>query len=88
MLISEEEFYAIYGEVKVTFSSYYKFAFLYTATLEHGERIVVRVGGNGESIYNMTVEAGVPISINSLQPSSGWVTANGAEIAEFKTESW
>jgi hypothetical protein len=36
--MTRAEFYAKYGDVEVTFSSYYKFTFTYAATLPDGKR--------------------------------------------------
>lgn len=85
--LSQEQFFQKYGELEVEFSSYYKFAFLFTAKHENVQ-VTVRVGGESESIYALSVEAGAKISINELQPSSGWVEENGQEIEEFGYESW
>lgn len=85
--LTQEQFFQKYGTLEVEFSSYYKFAFLFSA--EHGNaHVTVKVGGDSESIYRLDVVAGVKISINELQPSSGWVTENGQEIEEFGFESW
>ena len=46
-----EELNQKYGDVKVTFTHYYKFTFTFKGTLSDGKTIVARVGGTGEDIY-------------------------------------
>ena len=69
--MTREEFYAKYGDVEVTFSSYYKFAFTYAATLPDGKRLTVGFGGNSDDIYRHEVTATSVENVSQLQPYTG-----------------
>jgi len=55
--MTRKEFYEKYGDVKVKFSSYYKYTFTYTGTLPDGGRISVDYGANADDIYRFEVGA-------------------------------
>lgn len=82
--MTREEFYAKYGDVEVTFSSYYKFTFTYSAILPDGNRLTVGYGGNSEEIYRHEVVSGGSEILSTLHPYTGSVfDACGNEIEGF-----
>ena len=79
-----DEFLEKYGDVEVTFSSYYKYSFRYAAVLKNGNRIIVSVGGNSDDIYKLEVYNDDCHTIGWLQPTYGHVTdTDGVLIEEF-----
>lgn len=81
--IGDKAFMAKYGDVKVKFSSYYKFAFFFEATLENGDIITVSVGGNSDDIYRFEVIADREETVKELEPYSGTIYRNGEVIESF-----
>ena len=75
--MTRKEFYEKYGDVKVKYSSYYKYTFTYTGTLPDGGRISVDYGANADDIYRFEVGADCEEIINSLEPYAG--TAYGKD---------
>lgn len=81
--LTREEFLEKYGEVKVKFSSYYKYTFTYEGITPDGKRITCGYGGNDEAIYRHDVDASREITINVVYPFMGSVYENGVEIETF-----
>jgi len=63
--LSYKEFIDKYGQVKVKFSSYYKYSFSF-----HNEEmnLSVGVGSNHDDIYKMEVRADKEYTISELEP--------------------
>lgn len=81
--MTREEFYAKYGDVEVTFSSYYKFTFTYAATLPDGKKLTVGFGGNSDDIYRHEVTATGVENVSQLQPYKGAVFDGTEEVEGF-----
>lgn len=81
--MTKEEFIEKYGSVKVKFSSYYKFSFVFAGMVDADKMVVVSVGGNSDDIYRMEVGAGVEETIASLDPISGDVWEDGVAVESF-----
>jgi len=84
--MTREEFCKKYGDVKVKFSSYYKYTFTYTGNLPDGGRISVDCGANGDDIYRFEVGADCEEIINSLElgPYAGTAyDKDGKQVDEF-----
>ena len=82
--MTRAEFYAKYGNIKVQFSSYYKYTFNFAAIMEDGGRILVGYGGNHDAIYKFRVEPESTMTISDLQPFEGYVTGkSGEEVDSF-----
>lgn len=71
--MTREEFYEKYGDVKVKFSSYYKYTFTYEATLPDGNRLTCGYGGNHYDIYRHNVSADVEETVGGLELDEGSV---------------
>ena len=71
--MTKEEFIEKYGEVKVKFSSYYKYTFNYIGTLPDGNVISVDCGGNADDIYRYEVVPDMEETISSIDPYAGSV---------------
>lgn len=69
--MTRQEFYEKYGNVKVKFSSYYKYTFAFNAVLPDGGIITCECGGNHDDIYRFEVAAGAEDTIRSLEPYAG-----------------
>jgi len=81
--MTRAEFYAKYGDVEVTFSSYYKFTFTYAATLPDGKRLAVGFGGNSDEIYRHEVATSCVEKVSILQPYTGTVYEGTEEVEGF-----
>ena len=81
--MTRAEFYAKYGDVEVTFSSYYKYTFTYAASLPDGKRLTVGYGGNSDDIYRLEVSTSCAEKVSSLQPHTGAVYEGTEEVEGF-----
>ncbi len=77
------EFIEKYGDVKVKFSSYYKYIFTFRAVLPNDSILTVSVGGDSSDIYRMEVNANDEDTVRSLEPYAGAVYNNGKEFESF-----
>lgn len=80
--LKEKEFYELFGEVKVVFSYYYKYIFTFIGQ-HNGKSIYVNVGGSGDDIYRLKVDAGEEYVINDLDVTDATVYDNGEIIYEY-----
>lgn len=80
--MTKEEFIAKYGDVKVTFDSYYKYTFSFSGTCEDGNAIYVDVGGDSHDIYKLGVGTNEE-AIKNLGIVSGVVSKNGIPLESF-----
>ena len=79
-----EEFIEKYGDIEVTFSSYYKYSFRYSAILENGNELIVEIGGDTDNIYRMEVYNNESFTIRDLEPNGGWMNdKDGVSIENF-----
>lgn len=81
--MTKADFYAKYGNVKVKFSSYYKYTFSYSTVLDDGKTLSCEYGGNHDQIYRHDVDADAEVTVSSLEPYAGTVRENGKEIDSF-----
>lgn len=81
--MTRAEFYAKYGDVEVTFSSYYKYTFTYAATLPDGKLLTVGYGGNSDDIYMHEVASARAEKVSQLQPHTGAVYEGVKEVEGF-----
>lgn len=81
--MTRDEFFAKYGDVKVKFSSYYKYAFTYMATLPGDKTLTCGVGGNADDIYRHEVSATAEETVNSLDLFYGAVHDSGEMVEGF-----
>ena len=82
--MTKKEFYEKYGDVKVKFSSYWKYTFTYKATLPDGSRLTCGVGGNHDDIYRHDVSVDFEEVVSELEPYMGSVyNSQGVEIESF-----
>lgn len=83
MKITKDKFLELYGDVKVKFASYYKFAFTYKAILPNGDILRVGCGGAGDDIYRHEVEADCEETVSSLDPREGECLRDGKVVHSF-----
>jgi hypothetical protein len=81
--MSKQEFLEKFGDVKVKFSSYYKYTFTFVGTADDGTQVSVRAGGNSDDIYRFDVAADYAETVSGLDPYGGAATLNGETVAEF-----
>ena len=81
--ISKQDFLDKYGDIEVTFSSYYKYSFTFKGTTDAGEELYVSIGGDSDEIYRMEIMADDPESVRSLDPYQGSVRIGGELIERF-----
>lgn len=56
-MITIEQAISKYGEVKLKFSSYYKYSFMFQGRASDGALICANFGGNSDDIYRYEVDA-------------------------------
>ncbi|MCG8673686.1 MAG: hypothetical protein MI867_30140 [Pseudomonadales bacterium] len=84
MDMSKEEFLEKHGDVILTFSSYYKYAFSYTAELGNGEKIYASIGGCSDDIYRLEVKNNEQVKLRDLDPDSAYFyNRNGAQYGFY-----
>ena len=81
--MTRADFYSKYGDVQVTFSSYYKYTFTYSATLPDGRRLTVGYGGDSDEIYRHEVARDDLEVVKQLQPYAGAVYEGTDVVEEF-----
>lgn len=82
--MTKDEFIENYGNVRVSFHSYYKHLFTFTGITEDGYEVVIQVGGNSDDIYRMEVSPDYLETVAGLDPISGLVYDEiGDEIESF-----
>lgn len=83
------EFLGLYGEVKMKFSSYYKYTFTYKGTTSDGNTVYASIGGSADDIYKLSVSVDEEINLINLAPESGRVKdPDGNIIAELDYQGW
>ena len=85
--VSKEEFLEKYGNVEVVFSFYYKYSFVFEATLAHGKTLYVSVGGDGDDIYRLEVD-NKPITVRALNPRAGSATDADGNTMTLQDEGY
>lgn len=63
--MTEEEFIEVYGEAKVIFTYYYKYAFSFEGAFKD-KTIKIVVGGGADHIYNIDVEPDKEYQVKEL----------------------
>ena len=71
-----------YGDVKVKFSSYYKYTFTFKGKTENNEEVICHVGWTPDDIYEVSVDT-KEITIRELDPDE--VEINGKVVY---TDRW
>jgi hypothetical protein len=56
--ITYDEFIEKYANVRMTFSSYYKYGFTYVGQTDDGVRVSVTYGNDANQIYRFSLDAG------------------------------
>lgn len=82
--MNRKEFYEKYGHVKVKFSSYYKYTFIFCAALDEGLKISCGYGGGHDEIYRFELNHDMEERISQLEPYCGYVVnMEGVTVDEF-----
>ena len=81
--MDKKEFLSTFGEVEVTFSSYYKYTFTFEATLPDGRVLYVSIGGHVDDIYRMSITNNQKQTVLSLDPDSGSVRKGDELLCDF-----
>ena len=85
--MTKEEFIAKYGDVKVRFSNYYKYEFVFWGTLPNG-RLVCSFGGEPDDIYKCEVTT-EETTVREIEPNYGKVySEDGVELESFLESYW
>lgn len=82
MSITKAEFMERYGDVLVSFSSYYKYTFYFRGIAENGETITCSIGSSSDDIYKLDVQAGEKKTIRLLDAQDGDITYGCARRGE------
>lgn len=64
MLSKYNDFIEVYGDIKVTFNSYYKYRFTFVS--EDG--LIISVGGHHDDIYKMEIIKDKEYTVKELEP--------------------
>lgn len=75
-MMTKAEFLQMYGDIEVSFESYYKYSFTFRGVTSEGHVVVVSVGDSADDIYRLEVGTEKK-SVKSLDPSSGQVYISG-----------
>lgn len=82
--MTNAEFEELYGDVEVTFSSYYKYSFTFVGVAPDGTAIAVTYGGCGDDIYRYEVCNNQKCKVGSV---SEWnyiaASKDGAEVFSY-----
>jgi hypothetical protein len=75
----------MYGEVKLTFSSYYKYMFTYVGMAPDGTKISASYGGDHDTIYRHSVSNNEVMKVGNVENEWHRVTAekDGHEIFAY-----
>lgn len=80
--MTQQKFIEKYGDVKVKFSSYYKYTFTYTGTLHDGGTISIGFGGNADDIYRCDVIPDKEETVRFIYPYTGKVYDNDGQVID------
>ena len=83
MQITEQQFKEKYGDIQVTFQSYYKYVFTYRGVIDEKRVLLLEFGGNSDDIYRHEVLGECSETMNSLEPFAGGVYDDGIMIEHF-----
>lgn len=72
--LSRKEFYEKYGDVVVSFDSYYKYDFEFVGVTPEGYVIEVGYGGDADEIYRYDLAHNETGTVNNINPYKGIVT--------------
>ncbi len=81
--MTRDEFLDKYGDVVVTFSSYYKYTFTFSAELPDGSTLSVGYGGNHDEIYRYELVNNEQTTVGKLWPYQGSVYKDGNLVEGF-----
>lgn len=79
MSLTKEEVYKKFQNVPLTFTSYYKFTFNFSADVDD-YHISAQLGGNAEEIYRYDVSPSSELYLEQDQHYGLSVTQNGVEV--------
>jgi hypothetical protein len=81
---TREDFIATYGDVPLTFSSYYKYTFEFTGSASDGARVTASVGGNSDDIYRYEASRDSVITVrDGDMVYAAYAYIDGKEVASF-----
>lgn len=84
-MLTEGEVATQYGEVELTFSSYYKYSFSFDGVAPDGAEISADFGGDGDDIYRVRVSNNEKLKLG--KPSEQWrcvrIEKDGVEIYNY-----
>jgi hypothetical protein len=78
--LEKSEVLAMYGDVLLTFSSYYKYSFTFSGVAEDGAAISATVGGDSNNIYRFSVTPASKITLNTESHYAASVHRGDEEI--------
>jgi len=86
--MKKEELFEKYGNVKMKFTSYYKYAFMYKGTTEDGNAVIASVGGNSDDIYKLSVDVNEEINLSDLDVKWVDIKNDKDETLAVWTDPW
>lgn len=81
--MTRNQFLDLYGDCKVTLSSYYKYTFTFVGTAPGGEVLAVHTGGDASDIYRDDFSVGTRYTVRSLDPYAGTALLPDGSTQEF-----
>jgi hypothetical protein len=87
MVMTKIELIEKYGDVKLSFSSYYKFAFTYNGIAPDGTIITTTIGGCSDEIYKLDVSSTKEETLISLDANYASFSFTDGTEKEFD-ERW
>ena len=81
--LTRAQFEEKYGQVRVKFSSYYKYVFTFKAELPNGDMLYVSVGGDSSDIYRLEVTADTTQAVTFMDISHASICRGDVELECF-----
>jgi hypothetical protein len=81
--MTKEQIYEKYGNVKLKFSSYYKYSFGFAGITEDGERVYASIGGDSDEVYRLDVDADTEETLKTLEPNIIRISKGKKTIADW-----
>jgi hypothetical protein len=85
--MTRDEVLERYGNLPLTFSSYYKYSFHFSATAPDGAIVGVSIGGCADDIYRCEINAGDTMTLRSGEYSFAHVSIGG-KTAWSESNGW
>jgi hypothetical protein len=84
-MMTKLEFLEKYGEVELSFTSYYKFSFTFAGEAEDGALITASYGGSSDDVYRYAVGTGVFSTVEEME--FNWMIARQHGVTIYEEDN-